>query len=351
MVSPDALDWDAVYQTRVLPNLGVRSGTSAPLRWTFVCGQPGSGKSTRIRQLADDLGPDTTQVISGDALCALVPELFADPDDPALAEAHRHYARHVQPAQIDALIERAATLRAHVLWECHVPADILALASVARQLGYHVACEVLAVPPVESWLATLRRDLAPQTAFAKAVSWATHLRSYHLWPAFLARAEQDVAFDTLRIVARDGSAYVENTAVQTAPPRWSGPAFACESLLVERLQPRSRAERQAALAEWRHLRAAPALCFRNTPDWPYGSLMALDAALHARCDDPAYGFDLNTPADPETAARWISRLRDDLSAACDAAAPADLPLLRSRGDRLLDLVAALTVAPGAHPTR
>jgi Zeta toxin len=361
-VTPDAvtrvpqlgLDWDAIFRDRVLPALGVASGGVASPSWTFVCGQPGSGKTRRITQLAAKLGPDQCQIISGDALCALVPELFRDPDDPALVDALSRYERQAQPAQIDALVTRAMGLRAHVLHEVHLPVGVAKRAATARAAGYQVICEVLALPPHESWLATLQRDVeaaATHSGFAKAVAWDRLLRAYHRWPAFFALAEAEVTFDTLRILGRDGEVLFENTATVTNGHRhWTGPVFAFESLLVERLQPRSLAQRQVLLAAWQALRAHPALAFQNRPAWPHASITALGDLLQSACTDPAFGFDLNQPPVPpdlKAATGWATRLRADLIATLSSVEAQGQTALPARGDGLLALVARLLAQPAA----
>jgi hypothetical protein len=348
------LDWDAIFRDRVLSTLGVVSGAVAAPTWTFVCGQPGSGKTTRMAQLAAQLGPDRTQIISGDALCNLVPELFRDVTDPALTDALRQYERQVQPAQIDALITRAMGLRAHVLHELHVPVGLAKHAAIARAAGYHVVCEVLALPPQESWLATLQRDADAaftQAGFTKSVAWDRHLLSHHRWPAFLAWAEDTVAFDTLRILGRDGEVLFENTATLTdGQRRWTGPVFGFESLLVERQQPRSLAQRQALMAQWTALRAHPEIAFQNHAAWPHASITALGDMLEHAISDASFGFDLNQPQaqpDPQAASGWTARLRADLIATLTTAEAQGQPTLPARGDRLLALVATLLTQPAS----
>ena len=346
------LDWDAILRDRVLSTVGVASGGVTAPTLTFVCGQPGSGKSSRISRLAGHLGSDRTQIISKDTLCALVPELFCESDDPALGVALDQYGRLFQPAQIDALIDRAAALRAHVLYEVHVPTGVAKRAVSARAAGYNVVCEVLALPPQESWLATLQRDTAAgftQIGFAKSVAWDRMVKAYHRWPAFLARAEAEVTFDTLRILGRDGTVLFENSATVTNGARqWTGPVFGFESLVVERLQPRSLDQRRALLAAWQTLRTHPEVAFQNHAAWPYATITALGDMLHTACADPAFGFDLNQPPVPpdlQAATGWIARLRADLIATLTTAEAQGQATLPTRGDRLLALVATLAAQP------
>jgi hypothetical protein len=358
---PLTLDWDAIYQDRVLPTFGVRLGAVEHPRWTFVCGQPGSGKSTHVARLVAQLGADQTQVIIGDQLAALVPEIFRDPYDPLVQPALKSYEKTGQPAHIDVLIDRAVRLRAHVVWELHGIANWPAVARAARGWGYRVDCAVLAAPLQESWLAALNRDTAPgagELGLVKTVNWDQHLASYHRWPAFIARAEGEVAFDTLRIHDRDGQVLFENTAntvttqkgtKRVRSRRWSGPMFGFESLLVERLQPRSPEHRQALLTAWEALRAHPYLAFRNQPAWLHASFAALGESLQAMCADPAFGFDLNhppDPPDPKAAAGWTVRLQSDIAATLaskDAKRQPDLP---ARADRLLALVGQIMAQQG-----
>jgi adenylate kinase family enzyme len=352
MSDPEQLvvDWDAIYRDRVLPALGVTGGGVADPRWIFVCGQPGSGKSTRVARLAAELGPDRTQQISGDALCALQPEIFLDEDDPAVADAFAAYGA-VQDQFISGLVDRAATQGAHIVWESHLPSDMTAVAALARTLGYRVELDLLAVPPDESWLSSLERDSArPDLPQRGGASWSRHLASCHRWPSYLATVESEVIVDALRILDRSGTVLFENTAQLTGTRRrWAAPPFAMESLLVERLAPRSAAERANLMRRWAALRCHPAIAFRNARNWPYAEFMALGKRLRSQITDPSADFDLTAPAaDPNGALDWLQRLEDSIAAAETAASTPLSPDFTPRARRLVALVRQ-TLAPILSP--
>jgi len=342
-------DWDDLYLTRVLPRLGVARGGHERPRWIFVCGQPGCGKSTLIGQLLAELDPQATQVLSSDAICDLLPELYADPEDPATQPLRDAYVAGIQQGYLDRLTERALDLRAHVLCERPQPADTAELAVLARALDYQVECLVLVLPPEESWLATLLREtgrLDQPGPVPRRIAWADQIVNTHRWPGFLAQAEAEVAFDRLALIRRDGEELFVNHAIgQGAGRAWANPPFAMESLVVERLAPRSESDVAALVAQWTALRAHPGIAFRNFAPWPHASFLALGEALQALAADPGTGFDLNAPGQgPVAAAAWLRRLAASLDAAC--ASPDAPPACAPRAEQLLALVRQLVEVQG-----
>lgn len=346
------MDWDAIYTSRILPDLGIGRGGIPSPRLVFVCGQPGSGKSTAISQLLAELGPDQTQLISADRMADHLPEIFADDADPAAKPLAKVFDTQAHKAYVDGLFDHAATLRAHVIWERPFPGLALSFGLAARAYGYRTECIVLAVPADESWLSVLTRE----TGLAKTenrvpvrVRWDRLLASCNDWPAFLAKAEDQHAFDELRVVNRNAEVLFENRLVPNADqPHWENTPFAFESLMVERLQPRSPAQIDALLATWQTLRSHPDLAFRNHAEWPWADITAIGDRLQALRDDPATSFDLNDPAaspDPRAALGWITRLQADLTAALASPEAKGLKTLAPRAERLLTLVRNLTGQP------
>lgn len=342
-------DWDSLFHDRILPVLGVKAGCAAEPQWVFVGGQPGSGKSTRVRHLQAQLGLQSTQVISIDAIYALLPEVFGErADTPAALAAQQDFTRGIRKSWINALVDRAVDLRAHVLWERHVPSDTVEIAILAREMGYRTGCQVLAFPLLDSWLASLQRETAPDRPADRVpsrIEWAKLQTAYSRWPAFLAQAEDRVAFDSLQIIRRDGQVLFANTSAKATTERyWQDPPFAAESLMVERLAPRTQGEVQALLAQWHDLRACPDIAFQNHEAWPNASFQALGDALRDLCHDPSAAFDLDRAeefGDPRAAQGWIARLQAE-AAAVLAQPEASLPL-RQRIDRLLALVSHLAL--------
>ena len=70
---------------------------------------------------------------------------------------------------------------------------------------------MLAVPPDESWLSVLTRETSPadRSGVPARVRWDRLLESCNRWPAFLARAEDQHAFDEIRVVNRDGERFYD----------------------------------------------------------------------------------------------------------------------------------------------
>lgn len=346
------MDWDAIYTTRILPDLGVRRGGIPSPRLVFVCGQPGSGKSTTISHLLAQLGPDQTQLISADRMADHLPEIFADDADPAVKPLAELFDTQAHKAYVDALFDHASSLRAHVIWERPFPGLALSLGLAARAFGYRTECVVLAVPADDSWLSVLTRETSlaeKENRVPARVRWNRLLESCNSWPGFLAKAEDQHAFDEIRVVNRNTEVLFENRLAPNAdPPRWENTPFAFESLMVERLQPRSPTQLATLLATWQALRSHPDLAFHNQAEWPWADITALGQRLQTLRDDPAAGFDLNDPAaspEPRAALGWITRLQADLTAALASPEAEGLKTLALRAERLLKLVRNLTSQP------
>lgn len=347
-----SLDWEAIYQDRIHPGLAVPIGAVTDPRWIFVCGQQGSSKSTRIKALRAELGRDRTQLVSSDNLSDHLPELYADPDDPAVQPLLETFRSQIRQVYVDRLVEHAVGMRAHIVWELPIPGNIEGWALVARTLGYRVECVVMALPAVESWLATLTRWLAASAmvnSTSPAVPWTFLSNAYLRWPPLIARAEANATFDRITIIDRDGTLCFENEVqVQNEDRHWTSPAFGFESLVIERARARSPAACAALLTQWDAIRSHPEIALRNREAWPWQSLVTFDRLLRDLAADPGTGFDLNDPGaarDPMAASRWIARLRAELDATLTAPEAEGQTALAARADRLIDLVSQIAGQP------
>ncbi|MDP3195809.1 zeta toxin family protein [Tabrizicola sp.] len=348
----ESMDWDAIYRDRIHPSLAVTAGATTAARWIFVCGQQGSGKTTHINQFLAELGPDQSQRICSDDLSALLPELYTDPDDPDLLPTLDEFRGQIRQGYIDALVDHAIGLRAHIVWELPSPGNIEGLALVARALGYRVECVLLALPVEESWLATIRRRLVAlnvERLTDPAVAFENVLSTCRRWPALVARAEDALTFDRIAIIDRDGLVCFENTVeISGSGRQWVSPPFAFESLVIERARARSPKDLSDLMALWDSLLAHPWIAFRNTPAWPWNRLMAFDIHLRALVADPVAGFDLTDPAssaDQDAADLWIARLRADLDDIIAGPEATGQTALAARADRLVTLVRQIAGQP------
>lgn len=344
---PDS-ETDAIFASRILPKLGVTEGGVARPRWIFIGGQQGSGKSTVRRHLADELDLSRTQLISGDDFSLAAPEQAALSKR---SDAARAEWRRLRMDWTERLIERAWTLKAHVIWEQPVPNYVMEFGAIARELGYQVECQVLALPLLESWLAAARRNLAPDDPdkAMPPIAWSDMAEAYHRWPAFLAAVEARRAFDRIMVLDRAGQVHFENSlradaTGETGTPAWESPAFAFESLVVERNQPRSPGDIAALLAAGAALEADPRLAAEGRFAASRDSMHQLEIALQALQSDPGAGFDLNQP-DPALAPHWIARLKAELQATQASREGRGQKGLAARCDRLLALVAEMTGQP------
>lgn len=344
-------DWEVLFSDRIWPALSVRQGGVPAPRCIFVCGQQGSGKTSHVERLRDELGRDCTLRMTSDDLSDHLPELYSDTDDPAIQPALEEFRSKIRQQYIDRLTEHAFSLRANIVWELPSPGLIEGYALVARSLGYTVECQVLALSAVESWLATLKRSLTDWSAgrpTSPAVRWEFLIAAYLRWPAFIARTEANMTFDRIAILDRSGALCFENVVeVQGEDRKWASPAFGFESLVIERARGRSREAVRSLLSDWEAMRGHPELAFRNRAAWPWDTFAEFDGMLRSLADDPATGFDLNNPgASPAAAAAgWIARLRQDLDAILACPEAAGQPDLAPRADRLVRLVSQIAGQP------
>ena len=336
-------DWEAEFRDRILPRFAARSPADTAPRWVFVCGQPGSGKSGCVRRLMAELGEDRTQLICSDSLTGMFPDLLTGPEDTFHQAALAEFRGTVRRGYIDRLVDHATRLGAHVLWERPNTGDIEQLALVARALGYRVDCIMLAVPLVESWLATMLRSLEKRRLGDPVVfdiAWASARSNSRRWPACLARIEASAAVDRITVLDRDGTACFENRVEPAAGRRnWAEQPFAFESLVIERARARSAAEIATLIAEWQDLRTNLD-AFRSCCE-------AVDSLVQRLAADPGTSFDLNQPSasHPSAAAAWTARLRadlDDILAGPEAQGQTTLP---ARCDRLMTLVQQVAGLP------
>lgn len=349
-VTGQSRDWEAEFRDRILPRFAARTPADTAPRWIFVCGQPGSGKSGCVRRLMAELGEDRTQLICSDSLTGMFPDLLTGPEDTFHQAALAEFRGTVRRGYIDRLVDHATRLGAHVLWERPNTGDIEQLALVARALGYRVDCIMLAVPLVESWLATMLRSLEKRRLGDPVVfdiAWASARSNSRRWPACLARIEASAAVDRITVLDRDGTACFQNRVEPAAGRRnWAEQPFAFESLVIERARPRTPGDMQRLIADWLGVMADPDIAFRNHPAWPWDSIAGFRQILADLAADPGTGFDLNAPGDDALAAsRWIDRLRttlDDILAGPEAAGQ---PGLAARAERLVALAARVAGQP------
>lgn len=345
------LDWEALFRDRIHPALAAKAGGVAQPRCIFIGGQQGSGKTSLRERLMDELGRDCTQAMASDDLSAHLPELHADREDPAIQPLLADYRGGVRQSYLDRLADHAFDLRANIVWELPGPGLIEGYALVARSLGYRVECRVLALPAVESWIATLKRFLANRAQgrmTSPRVRWDRLTATYRQWPVMLARAEAGMTFDHVTVLDRTGQACFENAVAEDdGGRRWVAPAFAFESLVIERARARTEKAVAALILDWEALRSHPELAFRNTDAWTWEAFAAFDRLLRDLAADPATAFDLNDPgaSDARAAAAWVARLRHELDAILATPEAAGLKDLAPRAERLVRLVSQIAGQP------
>ena len=339
-----SIAWSDLFQTRVFPRLGVKRGAVDRPTFTFIAGPQGSGKTTVSRRLAESLGEDCTQILSGDSIVAALPELFMDREDHAVLALLQDFKTTILRDYYGMLLDHAMRLRANIVWELARPFDTRAIVSLARSVGYKVSCRVLATPLLESWMSTLKRETLHACDPARVpvrVSFDKVISSFNRWPSHIAWSEDHHVFDDIKVIDRDGNVFFDNHLVEDdGTLRWAGTPFAFESLVMERLHACGRDRVNGLIAEWEILRAEADIALQNHLPWPWSSISQTGTLLRALHDDTSIGFNLLDPsqcANRDAGERWIDRLRQDLTAVQDNPDAEDMQALSSRSERLLAL--------------
>ncbi len=250
-----------IFEKRIVPSIGAKG--PRPQRPTFimVAGQPGSGKSTAIRQAEMGL-PGATQKIIGDDFDAFVP---GHHDMARIRPADAvGYAREAGSGSfIQETVRRAERMRANLILECAVPAGSAQHAARYRQMGYRSELHIVATPHYQSWTGVLDRAekalsnghigtnvLCPRDA---------HDETYAGWARAVFDAEQQMQYDRVVITRRDGNVMYDNHLVRQrdGTVRWAKPAQGLESLLVERHRAVSGVDASRAKEAWDRIVNSP----------------------------------------------------------------------------------------------
>lgn len=335
-LSPDLAQ--QIYETEIIPSVGVQGPPVASPSFIIVGGQPGSGKSTAIRQAVGKLGTQSTQKIIPDDFMCFVPTYRA-----ASRRNARQAQSNVNPDFLNwatKLEERAFDRRANILQECARPTNCIEYAKHARSRGYRTELHVIATQKQQSFAGILDRfdrALANGSIGGAAIlNRAEHDHAYVKWPSGVYRAEKSKKFDRIVILRRDGNVLYENELVGSRRnKRWKDPPRAMEALLAERHRSLTAKEAEVSRESWNRI----ANSTRLAAD-PFTSTLPLREHRNTAIsdiEDPGQRFD---PAqakpgnNPEAVRAWYNRIVADLAGYTAGIASGSSFLGRVEGYRL-----------------
>lgn len=306
---------ERILNERIIPEIGAKGPPPAKPSFILVAGQPGSGKSTTIRQAEMGL-QDATQKIIGDDFLAYIPYYGAHAArDPVQAQEDAVHAGI--DYFIEAIEKRARDMGANIIQEEADPTDISQQPSSYRRLGYRTELHLLDTPYFES---STGNPSGADHALRKGhigtnvlVSRGFHDECYAGWARAFFDAERYQQFDRIRLTKDDGTTTYDNHLEMRADGTmdWAKPPEGLDALLRERHRPVTDADAQRVTAAWQSIKLNKDLRFA-LPDWPIDKHAAEIANF---VWSPGSRFDPHSrqPSNsPEAARQWENFVKADL---------------------------------------
>jgi len=252
---------EQILNNRIIPDIGPRGPRPDQPTYVVIAGQPGSGKSTTMRQA--ELGLEgATQKLIGDDFNAYLPNFreFAEkyPSSAAL------YAQLAGSGDLmTAMAAYAEEMRANIIYEAAHPPGSAELAARYRELGYRTELRVVATPRYQSWTGVLdRAERALRKGHIETnalVPRDKHDQAYAGWARAVFDAEQSMQYDRIVIAKRDGTTVYENHLVKQpdGTRAWANRPLALEYLLSERHRAISDLDAAYAKEAWNRIVQSP----------------------------------------------------------------------------------------------
>lgn len=240
-LDPSALE--RIFNDEIAPAL-FPAGKAANPRLEVFYGQPGSGKTTFMREAAAVAG-EPTLVVNPDELKGYLPGFAAAAKISPQRARDRAQAHSADLAE--KLAERALQQGAVVMVEATRPDELERYAELAERNRVPTTLNVMAVDRVTTYLRVLDRyDEALKSNTAGSCSIMTkeeHDAAYDVSASFVHQFETDNRFDRINVINPDGTkAYDNSLSGERGDPRrqWRQPARAVEALVEARNAPWSR---------------------------------------------------------------------------------------------------------------
>ncbi|SDO05811.1 zeta toxin family protein [Ensifer sp. YR511] len=243
-----------IFEKRIIPAIGAKGQAPDHPTLVVVAGQPGSGKSTAIRQAELGLS-GATQKIIGDDFDAWVPGYYelakTNPSD-AVNDARQAGSGYF----IRETASRAERMRANIVLEVAVPTNSAQQAGWYRNSGYRTELHIVATPHHLSWTGVLdRAERALRNGHIGTnvlCPWNAYKEAYVGWPRAVFDAEQGKQYDRIHIKRRDGTIIYDNHLIRQpdGTKNWAQPAQGLEALLRERHRAVSDADASRVENAW-----------------------------------------------------------------------------------------------------
>jgi len=245
-----------IFENVIVPRFGVQGDPVENPTYVTIGGQPGSGKSTSIRQAQTGLQGATQKIIPDEAQTWLPGYSEQVAIDPAQASGWARQAK--SSAFTYELAVRAVARRANVVEEWSSPLRSVRSSKAYQKKGYRSELHVIATPYSLSWTSILDRAenaLARSGLGANAiVKLSTHETKYSNWPRAVFDAEDQKQYDRVVIKNRNGEILYENELLEDRDePTWKKSPRALEALLAGRHRPLAPNEVETAQGTWKRV--------------------------------------------------------------------------------------------------
>ncbi|RWI50075.1 MAG: hypothetical protein EOR16_30935 [Mesorhizobium sp.] len=250
-----------IFYEQIVPQICAEGRSPKHPTFIMVAGQPGSGKSTAIRQAELGLW-GATQIVIGDDFDAFVPNYHALASKMPMDAAG--YARSAGSGYFgQATIARAERKRQNLVIEHAVAEGSVLSAERYRWFGYRTELHIVATPHYQSWTGVLDRA---EKALSKGhigtnvlVARDAYDDCYAGWARAVFDAEQQKQYDRVVITRRDGTVMYDNQLVRQrdGTVNWAMQPKGLEVLLLERHRPVTKIDAHQANQTWDRIVKSP----------------------------------------------------------------------------------------------
>jgi len=227
-----------IFEKSIVPAIGAKGPPPKSPTLIVVAGQPGSGKSTTIRQAEMGLLGATQKIISDDFVAWVPGYLGFAKSNPVAAT---HWARKAGSNYFaQEMATRAGNKRANIIMEFPVPTSFAQHADWYKKLNYRTELHVVATPHFQSWTGVLDRAEKPLQAGHIGTNVLcprdAHDQTYAGWARVVFDAERYKQVDRIVITRRDGIIMYDNNLVQQSggTKSWNKKPQGLECLFLER---------------------------------------------------------------------------------------------------------------------